>query len=107
MFSARRNATWTVDVAELDGVLAEVLPGLSPDGTVLNMQALGKVILTVGVVFVVLGVLLVLSPKIPYLGKLPGDIHVERRGVHVYFPVTTCIILSLVIMLLVRLFRRS
>ena len=56
-----------------------------------------RILVIVGLVFVALGVLLYASPSIPLLGKLPGDIRIERAGVRVYFPITTCLIVSLVL----------
>jgi hypothetical protein len=53
-----------------------------------------------------IGILLVLAPKIPWLGKLPGDILVKKDNFHFYFPLTTCIIISIVLTLLFYLFRR-
>jgi hypothetical protein len=54
----------------------------------------------------VLGLFLSLGPRIPYLGKLPGDISIERGNVHFYFPVVTCVLLSLVLTLLLSVFFR-
>jgi hypothetical protein len=67
---------------------------------------LGKVLVIVGIVFVVLGFLLILSDKIPWIGKLPGDIIIKRDRVTVYFPLMTSIIISLILTLLFALFRK-
>jgi thiosulfate reductase cytochrome b subunit len=61
------------------------------------MAPAGKLIVLVGLILVVIGILLWLSPKIPWLGKLPGDFHYEGKGVKIYFPLATCLILSIVI----------
>ncbi|MGE5524794.1 MAG: DUF2905 domain-containing protein [Rhodospirillaceae bacterium] len=66
---------------------------------------MAKWLITLGVILVVLGVLWPLIAKLG-LGHLPGDIHVERKGFHFYFPVTTSIIVSLVISLILWIFRR-
>ena len=66
---------------------------------------MAKWLITIGVVLVLLGVLWPLLVKIG-LGSLPGDIKVERRGYTFYFPLTTSIIVSLVISLILWIFRR-
>jgi hypothetical protein len=70
------------------------------------MDALGRGLMILGVVFVVVGFLLYLSPQIPLLGKLPGDIRIERPGYRLYFPVTTCLAISVVLSLVAQLFSR-
>ena len=52
------------------------------------------------------GLFLALGLRIPYLGKLPGDISVDRGNVHFYFPIVTCLLLSLVLTLLLSAFFR-
>lgn len=67
----------------------------------------GKFLIIAGIIVVIFGVLIYLSPKLPYLGKLPGDIRIERENFRFYFPLTTSIILSLLLTLLLNLlFRR-
>jgi hypothetical protein len=69
------------------------------------VPTLGRLFLIIGAVFILLGIFFVLFPKIPYFGKLPGDIHVGRKGVQIFLPITTCILLSIVFTLVMRLFR--
>jgi len=62
-----------------------------------------------GLVIAGIGAIWLLAPHIPWLGKLPGDIAVEGKSVRFYFPVVTCIVLSLLltgILWLVRFFSR-
>ncbi len=59
-----------------------------------------------GAVLAVFGLALWLLPGAPYLGRLPGDIHVQRGGFSFYFPFTTCILISAAISLLFALMRR-
>ena len=66
---------------------------------------MARVLLTAGVVLVVLGLLWPLLGKLG-LGRLPGDIVIEREGVRLYLPVTTCVLVSLVLSLLLWLLRR-
>lgn len=53
-----------------------------------------------------LGVFLVFSDKIPWLGRLPGDIFIKRENFSFYFPLATCILISLLLSLLFALFRK-
>ena len=68
--------------------------------------SLGKVLIIIGLVIAGIGILLVLVPKVPWLGKLPGDILIKKDNFRFYFPITTCIIISLILTLLFYLFRR-
>jgi hypothetical protein len=58
------------------------------------MQELGKSLILFGVILAGVGVLLVFGNKIPLLGKLPGDILVQRKNFTFYFPLATSIIIS-------------
>ena len=66
----------------------------------------GKTLILLGAVLMVLGVVFVLVPKIPFLGKLPGDIHLKGKNWSFSFPVVTCIVISIVLTLLLNLFSR-
>ena len=59
-----------------------------------------------GAIMVLVGVVLLAAPKIPWLGKLPGDITYQGKGFTFYFPLATCILLSLVLSLIFYLFRK-
>ncbi len=61
------------------------------------MEGIGKILLIVGGIIVILGLILIFSQHIPFLGKLPGDIFVKRDGFSFYFPIVTFLILSLLI----------
>jgi uncharacterized protein HemY len=65
---------------------------------------MGKFLVVVGFVVVLLGVALMFFDKIPFLGKLPGDISIKRENFRIYFPITTSIILSVVISVLLWIF---
>jgi hypothetical protein len=71
------------------------------------MTNLGKILVVFGVFLVVIGGILLLAGRhFPFLGKLPGDIHVKGERFEFYFPVTTCLIVSLLLTLVaVILFR--
>jgi hypothetical protein len=74
--------------------------------TMTDMQSLGKILIIVGVVIVLLGVILLWLPKIPFLGKLPGDVLVKRENFTFYFPLATSLLLSLLLSLIFYLARR-
>ena len=59
-----------------------------------------------GAIMVLVGVVLLAAPKIPWLGKLPGDITYQGKGFTFYFPLATCILLSLVLSLILYLFQK-
>jgi len=71
-----------------------------------ELQPLGRVLIVVGLVLAALGVLLSLGGKIPGLGRLPGDIVVERGGFRLYIPIATSILLSLIVTGVLWLLRR-
>ena len=74
------------------------------------MADLGRLLVLLGVVLVVLGGMLwlggALGGKVPFLGRLPGDIHVQRGNWSFYFPLTTSIILSIVLTLILAFLSR-
>ena len=70
------------------------------------MPELGKFLVVLGAVIVVLGLLLWSGVGSGWLGRLPGDIRIERSNSTFYFPIVTCIIISIVLSLVFSLFRR-
>ena len=68
------------------------------------MKEIGTYIIIFGIFLVVIGGLLVFSNKIPLLGKLPGDILIKKKNFSFYFPITTCIILSIILSIIIRIF---
>ena len=70
------------------------------------MPDLGRTLLLLGVILVGLGLLLMFAGKIPVLGKLPGDFVFRKGNFTFYFPLVTSILLSLLLTLLLWLFRR-
>jgi hypothetical protein len=69
-------------------------------------RELGRLLIVVGGIAVVAGVLLLLADRIPWMGRLPGDIVVRRGPVTVYFPLLTSIVVSIVLTVLLNLFWR-
>ena len=70
------------------------------------MPGLGKSLIVIGLVIAAIGLLLTLAGKIPWLGRLPGDIFIKRENVTFYFPLATSILISVILSLLLWLFRR-
>jgi hypothetical protein len=72
-----------------------------------EFTSLSRFFILFGIIFIVLGLLLLLLPKIPFLGRLPGDIYIKRGHFTFYFPLGTSILLSILLTLLLNLlFRR-
>ena len=80
------------------------------------MASFGKTVILIGATLVVIGILLTLSPilkdesasppEIPFLGKLPGDIRIEKENFTFYFPVATCLVASAILSLIFWFFQR-
>jgi len=71
-----------------------------------GIQYLGKFLVILGIIVVALGALLLLSGRIPWIGRLPGDIIIHRKNFSFYFPLATSILLSLLLTLIFWLIRR-
>jgi hypothetical protein len=70
------------------------------------MTDVAKLLITVGILVTLVGVVLLLVGRVPWLGRLPGDIYVERGNWRFYFPLATSLLVSVVLSLLVWLFGR-
>jgi len=70
------------------------------------MGALGKLLILLGVFIILIGLFLLIGEKIPWFGRLPGDIIIKKEKFSFYFPLTTCIIISIILTLLFALFRK-
>lgn len=68
-------------------------------------QDLGKILIVIGALILVIGVVLTFYGKIPFLGKLPGDIKIERENFTFYFPIVTSILLSIILSLIFYFFK--
>ena len=72
-----------------------------------TMGDLGKSIIFIGIVLVVIGILMTIAGKIPGVGKLPGDIFIKRENFSFYFPLTTCILLSIILTAIMHFFSKK
>jgi uncharacterized membrane protein len=71
------------------------------------MERLGKTVVVLGIVVVVIGLVIwLLGDKLRWLGRLPGDIRMERENVKVFIPITTMILVSVVLSLIMWLIQR-
>ena len=68
---------------------------------------LGKTLIFAGIAIVALGLLLLIFPKVPMLGKLPGDIMIDKPNFKLYLPITTSILISIVLSLILFLTGRK
>ena len=70
------------------------------------MASFGKALIFLGILLVVMGLFFSIGAKIPWLGHLPGDIYVQRGRFTFYFPLATCLLISLIVTLVLYIFRR-
>lgn len=70
------------------------------------MTDLGKTLILLGLAIALVGVVLALAGRLPWLGRLPGDIAVQRGQWTFYFPLATCLVLSVALSVLLYLFSR-
>jgi len=77
--------------------LLRTLPNLSIKSKMIGLNLLAKALIVFGLILIILGTLLTLGGKISWLGRLPGDICIHRKGFSFYFPITTCILISIVL----------
>ena len=72
----------------------------------MNAQT-GKWIIIAGIIIVIIGAIIYFfGDKLNWLGKLPGDIRIEKENFHFYFPITTMIIISIALTLLIGIFKK-
>jgi membrane protein implicated in regulation of membrane protease activity len=72
----------------------------------MSLNGVGKLLIVLGGLLIIIGAAIVLAGKIPWLGRLPGDIYVERRHFTFFFPLTTSILLSVILLLVLYLVSR-
>jgi len=70
-----------------------------------EFNMLSKTLLFFGAVLIILGSILFLAGKLPFLGRLPGDIIIQRKNFVFYFPLGLCIVISIILTIIFRIFR--
>lgn len=70
------------------------------------MLGIGKILVIVGGIIIVIGLIFIFSPHIPFLGKLPGDVTIKRDGFWLYFPVVTFLIISIILTIVINIILR-
>ena len=69
----------------------------------MGLEGIGKLLLIVGGVIVAFGLVFILAGRIPFLGKLPGDITIQRENATFYFPIVTSLLVSVALTILLNL----
>lgn len=70
------------------------------------MQGMGNSLIVVGLILIAIGVAIAFGPRIPFIGKLPGDIYIKKDNFIFYFPLATSVIISFIIAFIMYLFRK-
>ena len=71
-----------------------------------GMKGLGRALVIMGGLLLLLGLVFVLGGRIPWLGNLPGDIHIQRDNFSFHFPLVTCLLLSVILTVIVNIVLR-
>lgn len=67
---------------------------------------MGRALIITGLILVVAGIIISLAPRIPWLGRLPGDIYIRKGNFSFSFPLATCLLISALLSFILWLFRR-
>ncbi|MGC9042866.1 MAG: DUF2905 domain-containing protein [Myxococcota bacterium] len=70
------------------------------------MQEIGRFLIIISAILGFLGLLLTFFDKIPFIGKLPGDILIQRKNFTFYFPIATSILISIILTIIFNLLRK-
>jgi hypothetical protein len=71
-----------------------------------GFYSFGKLLILFGLILAAVGGLILLIGKVPFIGRLPGDIYIQRKSFTFYFPLATSILLSIILTLLFSFFSR-
>lgn len=67
------------------------------------MDAFPKILVVIGIILIIIGLSFILIPKIPFLGKLPGDIFFKKGNFTFYFPIVSSIIISIILTIILNI----
>ena len=70
------------------------------------MNEIGRMLLILGLILAAVGLVMLFADKIPFLGRLPGDVLIKRKHFTIYFPLATMILLSIVLTVIINVFFR-
>ncbi|WP_459880031.1 DUF2905 domain-containing protein [Desulfothermus naphthae] len=74
------------------------------------MNEIGKLLIQIGIFLIIIGIIVMIFPKIPTskfpLGRLPGDIYIDKPGFKFYFPWVSCLLASIILSFIFYLFRK-
>jgi len=70
------------------------------------MTEIGKLLLILGIILSIMGLIFIFGSKVSGLGRLPGDIFIKKGNIIFFFPIVTCILISIIVTLILSLFRR-
>jgi hypothetical protein len=70
------------------------------------MPGFGKSLIILGLIIAAIGLIFSLAGKLPWLGRLPGDIYIKRENFSFYFPLATSILISIILSFILWLFKR-
>ncbi|KPL17725.1 MAG: hypothetical protein AMJ92_11230 [candidate division Zixibacteria bacterium SM23_81] len=73
----------------------------------MDLRVIAKLLLFGGLILLLASVLLLILAKSPLLGKLPGDVFIQRRGFSLYLPLASCLLLSILLTIVLRLFLKK
>lgn len=72
-----------------------------------NISGLGKMIFIAGIIIAIVGLIIMFFNKVPFIGKMPGDIIIKKDNFTFYFPIVTSILLSIILSLIIYFLRRK
>ena len=71
-----------------------------------EMNSLGKILILLGIFLIIFGVIFTLGGRLSWFGRLPGDIYIQRKSLTFFFPITTSILISILLTIIMMLIRR-
>jgi hypothetical protein len=72
-----------------------------------GLEPVGRALVVIGVFITVLGAILLLTPRVPWLGRLPGDIVIHREDLTIYIPITTMLLVSVLLSVILSVIGRN
>jgi len=72
-----------------------------------GLEPMGRALVIIGVFITVLGAVMLLTPRVPWLGHLPGDVVIHRDDLTIYIPITTMLLVSVVLSVVISVLGRG